>query len=121
MTLEQYVEVLRKIERINERLLKMELKQCAGRSTIMSDMPKGGIVDFDKMANYMIRREALEDQRRRLQLLIADEPLNETEMQLIRFRYVLGYKWREVANAISFKLRHTFRLHEKIIKKFEKN
>ena len=118
MTFEDYIDIVKQITRIDDKLKLMGIKQTAPRIPMLSDMPKGGTGDFDQFANYMIRVETLYEEREKLFEQIKDI-LNDTEYRLIYYRYGMRLTWKETAMKSGLGQRNVFNVHDKIIEKFE--
>ena len=122
MTLEKYVSIINRINRIDWKILDIIEKQRAPRIPSLSDMPKGG-GSMDTLTDYVIRLETLREERRKLYEIIEpiDTLLSPAERTLMKYRYIHEYSWHEIAEYLCFTDRHIYRMHKNILKKFEKN
>lgn len=113
----------RAIERRINRLLD-EKKRWEEKATAVtpaySDMPKGGgsadkvqsavcrIIEIEEMLNRQI--DALADLREYIETALAGLP-DEKLRDVMRYRYIDGMKWEEVAVAMHIDYRWVLRLH----------
>lgn len=118
MTFEEYIDIVKQIARIDDKLKMMGIKQTAPRIPTLSDMPRGGNGDFDQFGNYMIRVEALYEEREKLFDQIRDV-LTNMEYQLVYYRYGRRLTWKETAMKIGYQQRNVYNIHDKIMQKFE--
>lgn len=125
-----------------ERQIKMNLalvdhyRDMAAKCTAtISDMPKGGGTG-DKVGSYALlaveaeyRLDRLQDDYYKLtqeikQTLDAmttkDEATAENYRNILRYKYLCGMKWQEVADKMGYSLRHTTKMHGWALVEYEK-
>lgn len=106
------------------RSLELEIEsirsQYTGRAITYSDMPKAPSSAHD-LSDYAAAVFELVDSlnaihvdiiRQYEQISEAIERLeDETEKQVLRLRYLRGYQWHQIANAIGYAERNTYKIH----------
>lgn len=98
-------------------------------SKVVDDMPhgSGGGRDLSVFASQYdrLRRRLIQTLRKstasrtRIVKAIESMPCGEAEKTLLRYRYILGYKWENIAEAMGYEERWTLELHGRALQKFE--
>lgn len=117
--LKQYKTLDRRINRLLEELARWRAKAEA-ISPVCSDMPRGGasedriaiaierIIELEQEINAEIDRFV--DLRRTIELYIETIP-DDKLRELMRYRYIDGFAWDEVAERMHYSGRQAYRLH----------
>ena len=107
--LQQYRHIQREIEDIDRRMAQIRLKYAAPSAINYSDMPKAHnsehdlsdyIVKMDELTDYMISKYT---RLRGIEVDIymrVDRMENQKERELLRYRYIDGMTWTEIADAL---------------------
>lgn len=66
---------------------------------------------------YRKKLDALVERQVRIEQAI--DSLEPVERDLLRYRYIDGMEWHQVANKIHYSQQQTYRLHEKALKKLK--
>lgn len=99
------------------------------KSPTISDMPKGKR-DGDKMAEYMAKVDELQRELKKayektldeyqhidaLISLVEDAKLRE----VLTYRYIKGYKWEDIADALSYASSYIYKLRKQGLKAVER-
>lgn len=128
--LHTYRSLYEELEQIKERLDEMENSQDMVKSVVISDMPKGNIVDKDMIGRLLSRIEELRKQYNEkldkmlcelhyIEMLIdsLEEPI---ERRLMRKRYVEGKEWSVIAKEMFFSQETAWRTHRKVLLKLSR-
>ena len=125
--LQQYRHIQREIEDIDRRMAQIRLKYAAPSAINYSDMPKAHnsehdlsdyIVKMDELTNYMISKYT---RLRGIEVDIymrVDRMENQQERELLRFRYIDGMTWAEVADALNTTERNVYFIHGRALRHF---
>lgn len=125
--LQQYRHIQREIEDIDRRMAQIRLKYAAPSAINYSDMPKAHnserdlsdyIVKMDELTDYMIskytRLRGIEvDIYKRM-----DRMENQKERELLRYRYIDGMTWTEIADALDTTERNVYFIHGRALRHF---
>lgn len=110
--------------KIAERELLEEIEEVRSRYTghaiMYSDMPKAHNSEHD-LSDYMSEVDTLLQrlQSRQKQIIAVYSDIDRaieqmdsvTEKSLLRYRYLLGYEWEEIADKMGYALRSVYRIH----------
>lgn len=118
------------IQQLNELIEMIDARIHAAKTTNLSLSPKGDGFSHDAISASIARLESLRalynskwdkliDTRAEIELAI--DCLEPHERLLIRYRYIDGLDWGNVAKRLNYSYRHTTRLHGEILKKLLKN
>lgn len=127
--LKNYKYIHDEIQHIKDEIEILRTRAMSPRIPIITDMPRGGSVEGDAMANLIIKLEELEGKYNKLlndliteQTELEDmiQSLEPLERDLIRYRYVDGLEWYKIEEKLNYSPRTVFRMHKKILKKMEK-
>lgn len=101
--LSQYGDDVRKIERINNHI-----KWCGYTENIINtekdQMGKARNQCICRMFDLINKIESMKD---------------ESEKDLLTYRYINGLKWQEIANKMGYSLQHIHRIHKKAVCNFK--
>lgn len=125
--LHQYRNIQREIEDIDRRMAQIRLKYAAPSAINYSDMPKAHnsehdlsdyIVKMDELTNYMISKYT---RLRGIEVDIymrVDRMENQRERELLRYRYIDGMTWTEIADALDTTERNVYFIHGRALRHF---
>ena len=125
--LHQYRNIQREIEDIDRRMAQIRLKYAAPSAINYSDMPKAHnsehdlsdyIVKMDELTDYMISKYT---RLRGIEVDIymrVDRMENQRERELLRFRYIDGMTWTEIADALDTTERNVYFIHGRALRHF---
>jgi len=123
----QYRAVHREIEDLDRRMSQLRLKYAAPSAIEYSDMPKAHnteydlsdyIVKMDEMTNYMISKYT---RLRGIEVNIymrVDRMSDQTERELLRWRYIDGLTWTQIAEKLGTVERNVYFIHGRALKHF---
>ena len=125
--LQQYRSIQREIEDIDRRMAQIRLKYAAPSAINYSDMPKAHnsehdlsdyIVKMDELTDYMISKYT---RLRGIEVDIymrVDRMENQKERELLRYRYIDGMTWTEIADALDTTERNVYFIHGRALRHF---
>ena len=125
--LQQYRRIQREIEDIDRRMAQIRLKYAAPSAINYSDMPKAHnsehdlsdyIVKMDELTDYMISKYT---RLRGIEVDIymrVDRMENQKERELLRYRYIDGMTWTEIADALDTTERNVYFIHGRALRHF---
>ena len=125
--LHQYRNIQREIEDIDRRMAQICLKYAAPSAINYSDMPKAHnsehdlsdyIVKMDELTDYMISKYT---RLRGIEVDIymrVDRMENQKERELLRYRYIDGMTWTEIADALDTTERNVYFIHGRALRHF---
>lgn len=125
--LQQYRHIQREIEDIDRRMAQIRLKYAAPSAINYSDMPKAHnsehdlsdyIVKMDELTDYMISKYT---RLRGIEVDIykrVDSMENQKERELLRYRYIDGMTWTEIADALDTTERNVYFIHGRALRHF---
>lgn len=123
----QYKHIQREIEDIDRRMAQIRLKYAAPSAINYSDMPKAHnsehdlsdyIVKMDELTDYMISKYT---RLRGIEVdiyLRVDRMENQQERECLRFRYIDGMTWTQVADALCTTERNVYFIHGRALRHF---
>lgn len=116
-----------------EKELELEMEELEGRyilpSKVIDDMPHGSGGDSD-LSDFAAQYDRLYHKIKRQyarSMTIYDEiinaieamPIGEAGKTVLRYRYVLGIKWEEIAVAMNYSFRRVTQLHGEALSKLK--
>ena len=125
--LQQYRRIQREIEDIDRRMAQIRLKYAAPSAINYSDMPKAHnsehdlsdyIVKMDELTNYMISKYT---RLRGVEVdiyLRLDRMENQDERELLRYRYIDGLTWVQIADRLHTVERNVYFIHGRALRNF---
>ena len=123
----QYQHIQREIEDIDRRMAQVRLKYAAPSAINYSDMPKAHnsnhdlsdyVAKMDELTDYMISKYT---RLRGIEIDIymrVDRMENQQERELLRYRYIDGMTWTQVADAMLTTERNVYFIHGRALKHF---
>ncbi len=123
----QYQQIQREIEDIDRRMAQVRLKYAAPSAINYSDMPKAHnsnhdlsdyIAKMDELTDYMISKY---NRLRGIEIDIymrVDRMENQQERELLRYRYIDGMTWTQVADAMLTTERNVYFIHGRALQHF---
>lgn len=131
MTAKEYLmrfrQVMREIEDLDRRMAQLRLKYAAPSAINYSDMPKAHdsnhdlsdyIAKMDELTDYMISKYT---RLRGIEVDIymrVDRMENQKERELLRYRYIDGMTWTEIADALDTTERNVYFIHGRALRHF---
>lgn len=121
--LRSYIVLSDEVKDLQECLRELLEEKKNVKATSFGSAPAGS-AEADKFANTMIRFETLERQyihkvgEKLDQLMKIERAINklpERERMLIRYRYIDGYSWINIAAKMNYSWKQTHRIHEKAL------
>lgn len=123
----QYRAVQREIEDLNYRMAQLRLKYAAPSAINYSDMPKAHnsnhdlsdyVAKMDEMTDYMISKYT---RLRGVEVdiyLRLDRMENQDERELLRYRYIDGLTWVQIADRLHTVERNVYFIHGQALRNF---
>ena len=123
----QYQHIQREIEDIDRRMAQVRLKYAAPSAINYSDMPKAHnsnhdlsdyVAKMDELTDYMISKYT---RLRGIEIDIymrVDRMENQQERELLRYRYIDGMTWTQVADAMPTTERNVYFIHGRALQHF---
>ena len=125
--LKGYIETKREMEIIEEKLEFLHTSKGGVKSMVITDMPRGGSSEDDRLLEIMIEIEKLEEMynKKRLKLM---KQLNEIEnvidsleepidRNIMRMRYIKNYTWERICVELNYSWNGIHKRHRKILDK----
>lgn len=118
-----YRKAIRKQKQIEDEIRQLRLDRISP-SLVQDGMPHGsGGGDLSRYAvqldNLMeeLRKQGEECIRKRKEIIAKIEEIgNETEILLLRYRYINGMKWEDIAVKMEYSWQHVHKIHGKALK-----
>ena len=126
--LRNYTSLKKELEQINERIQELEHAKYSISSPTWSDMPTGGHGDHDKIGAMLTRieeqTEMYWDKYKELLEIQSDierkiEKLEPIERTVMRYKYLEGKTFEDIADIINYSFMTVRRIHKKSIKKLQ--
>lgn len=126
--LQQYRVIQREIEDLDYRMAQLRLKYAAPSAIDYSDMPKAHnsehdlsdyIAKMDEMTGYMISKYT---KLRAVEVNIymqVDAMENQEERELLRYRYIDGMTWTDIATKLNTSERNVYFIHGRALRNFK--
>lgn len=126
--LQQYRTIQREIEDLDYRMAQLRLKYAAPSAIDYSDMPKAHstehdlsdyIAKMDEMTGYMISKYT---KLRAVEVNIymqVDAMENQEERELLRYRYIDGMTWTDIATKLNTSERNVYFIHGRALRNFK--
>lgn len=123
----QYRAVQREIEDLDYRMAQLRLKYAAPSAINYSDMPKAHnsehdlsdyVAKMDEMTDYMISKYT---RLRGVEVdiyLRLDRMENQDERELLRYRYIDGLTWVQIADRLHTVERNVYFIHGRALRNF---
>ena len=123
----RYRAVKREIEDLDQRMAQLRLKYAAPTAIDYSAMPKAHdsnhdlsdyIAKMDEMTEYMISKYT---RLRGIEVDIyirVDRMQDQTEREILRYRYIDGLSWEEIAAKLNYSKRNVTRIHGRALQHF---
>ena len=124
--LRSYRQKKMEMEQLSQTIERLEAEMYHPKTTNFDKIPGSShdagspterlaIKHLDLIDRYEVKRLELLEEQVRIEQTI--ETLEPDERMLMRYHYIEGLTWEEVAVAISYSWRHTHRLHAKVLAK----
>lgn len=125
--LKGYIETKREIEIIKEKLEYLCMTKGGVKSMVITDMPRGGSSEDDRLLEIMIEIEKLEEMynKKRLKLMkqlneienIIDSLEEPIDRNIMRMRYIKNYTWERICVELNYSWNGIHKRHRKILDK----
>lgn len=125
--LESYMPIVKAVKRIQEEIEQLRIDKMFP-SIEINDMPHG--TEQKDLSDYIVKLNDLEQklintQKIKIELytriLEEIENLdNETEREVLTYRYIRGYSWEQICEEIGYSYKQTHRIHINALQHFEK-
>ena len=121
--LKQYLPLTKEVEQLELRLEEMESTMYDPRIPAGDGMPHASGVS-DPTGRIVLQKDAIFERYKAKRQQLTDmlieiedymEALTPTERMLVRYKYMDGLTWEEVAVAMSYSWTHTHRIHSKAL------
>ena len=118
--LKRIPKIIKEVDREEERLAYLlekadSLPTMSTEERVQSTPKQDSMIIVDAIADLKDRISKKEYRLKQLidiaGLIISDSNLSADGKDLMRFRYVCGFTWKEVAIIMHYSLRHTLRMH----------
>lgn len=124
----RYRTVKREIEDIDMRMAQLRLKYAAPSAIDYSDMPKAHNSEHD-LSDYIAKMDELTDyliskytRLRGIEVDIymrVDRMENQQERELLRYRYIDGMTWADIAEKMNTSERNVYFIHGRALRNFK--
>lgn len=125
--LKGYIETKREIEIIKEKLEYLCMTKDGVKSMVITDMPRGGSSEDDRLLEIMIEIEKLEEMynKKRLKLMkqlneienVIDSLEESIDRNIMRMRYIKNYTWERICVELNYSWNGIHKRHRKILDK----
>lgn len=137
--LERCLSLRRRISKIDEKIELLRFNIDSPRSSVISDMPKGGGTHGNPLEEYVIKLEELENKQKRLTAVLAElfkevrstmtkAGIDDQARDMMKYRFYHGLKWKDCAIIMNKKysqngwnVNKCFRVYRAILYKINKN
>ena len=126
--LQQYRKIQREIEDLDFRMAQLRLKYAAPSAIDYSDMPKAHSTEHD-LSDYIAKMDELTDyliskytRLRGIEVDIymrVDRMENQQERELLRYRYIDGMTWTDIATKLNTSERNVYFIHGRALRNFK--
>lgn len=123
--LKQYKDISKELERLIEKHDDFKDKFESIMSPIITDMPTMTTYAKDKMDRGLMQKEKLNESIgdtifelfcKKLDIFnVINSLSSSTHREIMRLRYLEGYKWDEVCVELNYSWKHTHRLHSEAL------
>ena len=124
-----YIPMKDEVEQLKDQILTLREQLIAPKNQVITGMPHGGNANKDKMAEvisridelerkYIVKYTALLNECERIEKAI--EPLESKERMLMRYKYLQGMKWEDVALEMNYSVENIYKLHGRILLKLKR-
>ena len=122
----RYQNAKRKEAEINEEIMQLRIDKMVP-SLVQDGMPHGsGGGDLSEYAARLdeLMSELYDQMERSIEIRLEisrkiEEMQDETESLLLRYRYIQGLKWEDIAVKMEYSWQHVHKIHGKALKHFE--
>lgn len=138
-TLDRCLQLRRRINEIDEKIETLKFNIDSPRSSVISDMPKGGGTRGNPLEEYVIKLEELENKRKRINAVLvelfkelrstmAKAGIDDQACEMMKYRFYHGLQWKACAAVMNKKhpknnwnVNKCFRVYRAILYKMNKN
>ena len=125
--LQRYKTAQKEAEDVELRITQLRLRYAAPSAIEYSDMPRAHDSEHD-LSDYMEKMDELtsylvEKYKRRMGIEVdiyqrLDSMDRQEEREVLRYRYIDGMTWEQIAQRTGYVLRHIYRLHGNALQNF---
>ena len=116
-----YVRLLKKLDRLNEQIERLESNLYFVHPSTLSDMPRGSLRGTDGVTDDLCKLSELREERDKLNKEIEDihreASISDKEYRLVYHREILQKPWKDIAEMLGYSVRHVQRKYDKIMEK----
>ena len=127
--LRNYIPMKDEVEQLKSQILTLREQVTSPKNQVITGMPHGGNGNKDKMAEiigridelerkYISKYNALLNECDRIEKAI--EPLESKERMLMRYKYLQGLKWEDVALEMNYSVENIYKMHGRILQKLKR-
>lgn len=118
----KYVNMLEKLDRLDEQIERLESNLYYVHPSTLTDMPRGSLVGTDGVTDDLCKLGELREERDKLneeiEMIDQKHGITEIERDLVYRREVLFWPWKNIAVKFDYSMRHVQRIYNRIIEKF---
>lgn len=127
--LKQYSNTKKEIEKLGERIARLENSMFSPRISKISDMPKSPSHEVEHITENIARLDELKARYSDIVLKLCEQQieveeaivsLEPVERELIRLRYFDELPWWKISNELHYGQRQVFNIHKNVLKKLKK-
>ena len=137
--LDRCLSLRRRLNEIDEKIELLQFNIDSPRSSVISDMPKGGGPRGNPLEEYVIKLEELENKRKRINAVLvelfkevcstmAKAGIDDQAREMMKYRFYHGQQWKACAVIMNKKypqsnwnVNKCFRVYRAILCKINKN
>lgn len=137
--LERCLSLRRRINEIDEKIELLRFNVDSPRSSVISDMPKGGGTRGNPLEEYIIKLEELENKKQRVTVTLVEQfkevrslmvkaGIDDQACEMMKYRFYHGQQWKACAAIMNKKypqnkwnVNKCFRVYRAILYKINKN
>lgn len=128
--LRNYRDLREELDYLHEQITELRLSMTAPKNQVITGMPSGSSAVSDKIGEVVAKAERLEkryikkyyDLLSRLEQIENEiDKLEPKERLIIRYKYIQGMTWEDVAEKMSWSVSKVHKAHKKILQKISKN
>lgn len=117
-----YVGLLKKRDRLDEKIGRLEGNLYFVHPSTISDMPRGTLRGTDGVTDDLYKLFELREERdildKKLEEIRKKYDISKIEYDVVRQRNVLEKHWKEIAKLLGYSVRHVQRIYNGLLQKF---
>lgn len=124
-----YIPMKDEVEQLKDQIITLREQLISPKNQVLTGMPQGGSGNKDKMGEVICRIDELEKKyitkytallQECEKIENAIEPLESKERMLMRYKYLQGLKWEDVALKMNYSVENVYKLHGRILLKLKR-